>query len=60
MNIKNIVVAALIASAGLSAVSVSAFAEDQVPQGKTRAEVKAELAQYRAEQAAGQHVDTEN
>jgi hypothetical protein len=47
MNTKNILVAALLVSAaGLSAVSVAASA-DNVP-GKTRAEVKAELIQARA------------
>jgi hypothetical protein len=46
MNTKNILVAALLVSAaGLSAVSISASADDNVAQGKTRAEVKAELIQ---------------
>jgi hypothetical protein len=46
MNTKNILVAALLVSAaGLSAFSISASADDNVAQGKTRAEVKAELIQ---------------
>jgi hypothetical protein len=46
MNTKNILVTALLVSvAGLSAVSISASADDNVAPGKTRAEVQAELIQ---------------
>ena len=46
MNTKNILVATLLVSAAvLSAVSIVASANDNVSQGKTRAEVQAELIQ---------------
>jgi hypothetical protein len=50
MKTKNMLVAAiLVSSAGLTAFSINASANSDVPAGKTRAEVKAELIQARAD-----------
>jgi len=50
MKTKNMLVAAvLLSAAGLTAFSIDASADSDVTSGKTRAEVKAELAQARAD-----------